>query len=221
MCRMIAFSSSEDVEIKPFVDHLIWMASSGKRAPHPHGWGYFVSNSSGFLSVVKSERPVFVDMPKSDLKASVGIFHARKASKGTRINPDNAHPYVIFDGRLHVLAHNGGIEDIEDGEAPTTGVDSELILRRVIELGVEEGFRSLCTRKASSLTFFYYTPKRLHALRHCTRLCDYYTLFYKEEGGVVVISSEPVSEGWKELDRNELLVVEGGKILEKRVIDCT
>ncbi len=223
MCRMIAFSASEDIPIQPFLDHLLWMASSGKRAPHPHGWGYFVLNASGFASVVKSQRPIFVDVPKSQLKASVGLFHARKASKGTAINLDNAHPYVIFNGSLHVLAHNGGIEDVseQESEGLSTGVDSEMILRNIVEFGVEEGYRRLCRRRTSSLTFFYYFHPRLYALRHCTRLCDYYTLFYKVKNGTVLVSSEPISEGWEELGVGELLVLERGSILDRRVIECT
>ena len=219
MCRMIAFSSREDIDVQPYLDHLIWMASKGKRAPHPHGWGYFLMDSSGFVSIVRSRNPIYDDQPRTDLKARIGLLHARKASKGTIIDADRTHPYVLYDGKIHVLIHNGGIEDGYD--SPSTGVDTEYILRTIVKRGVKDAYCELSKLRASSLTFIYFDGDSMYVLKHRTKLPDYYTLFYKTDNGVFVISSEPIEDGWKEMENGELLVVKDGGIIEGSVIGCT
>ncbi len=216
---MIAFSSKSDVPVQKYLDHLVWMASSGKRAPHPHGWGYFLMDSTGFVSIVKSPRPIFVDSPKTNLKAKIGLFHARKASKGTIIDADSTHPYIIYNGKIHVLIHNGGIAD--GFESPTTGVDTEYILRTIVERSVKDAYCQLSKLKASSITFVYFDGEKMYVLKHRTKLPEYYTLFYKVEGGVFVVASEPMDDDWKEMENGELIVVKDGSILERSVIGCT
>ncbi len=215
MCRMAAFSSERTVDIKPYFDHLQRMAKEGKKSPHPHGWGMFCVGG-GKVIYHRSEKAAFEDEPPI-FRANLCIMHARKASPGTKVWPYAVHPFLFMkDGKIFALAHNGSLDLAEEEkERLIFGVDTEILLERMAE-GWFEGLVKLAGR-ASSLTTLVSDGEKLWAFRCCTKSCDYYTLFLREEEGIVVISSE--GEG-RELRNGELLGIENGRIVSSRVLAC-
>ncbi len=217
MCRMIAFSSKRDVRVSRFVGDLKWMAKSGKKSPHPNGWGFFCKDSLGNVFYSRSTRPIFED-EFPDFLASSCIIHARKASPGTSKGLFSVHPFLfVRKDSILALAHNGSVKVSESEKRfLRIGVDTELIINLLIKgdlKDIPERFRG----RATSATLLLSDGKRITAMRCCWKECDYYTLFLKEESGLVMVSSE--GEG-RELENGEVITMEDGRIVDVKLVDC-
>jgi hypothetical protein len=72
MCRMIAFSSKEEIEALPYFERLRWMAKCGKRSPHPDGWGFFCVSQEQILyhGIIKTKFLSFLILIPSIVETS-------------------------------------------------------------------------------------------------------------------------------------------------------
>lgn len=214
MCRMIAFSSERDVEVSHFIYKLRKMAREGKKSPHPDGWGFFCRDSLGNVFYNRSTRPIFEDEVPNFL-ASNCIIHARKASPGTTKGILSVHPFLFLKGeKIFALAHNGSVK-VDEKESMRIGVDTELIIKQLLQGDLEDIPKKF--HDATSTTLFLSDGNVISAMRCCWEQCDYYTLFLREEEGVIVISSE--GKG-KELRNGEIVVLRSGKIVDVKLVDC-
>ena len=208
MCRMIAFSSENEIGVKPFFERLKEMAKEGKKSPHLDGWGIFCVSGNQVV-YLRSEKPIF-ESEIPDLKAKLCILHARKASPGTRKSVISTHPFLFLrNGKIHAFAHNGSLEvSKEELERTVTGVDTELMMEFLSSGDMKDLMRKF---SGPSLTFLMSDGKSLWTFRYCRRECDYYTLFLEEKEGLIVVSSEG---NGRELESGELVMMEDGRILE-------
>ncbi len=206
MCRMIAFSSEDEIDVKPFFERLKKMAREGKRSPHPDGWGIFCVSGNQVV-YLRNEKPIF-ESEIPGLKAKLCILHARKASPGTRKSVISTHPFLFLrNGKIHAFAHNGSLEvSKEELERTVTGVDTELMMEFLSSGDIEDLIEKF---SGPSLTFLMSDGESLWAFRYCRKECDYYTLFLEEKEGLIVVSSEG---NGRELDNGEIVVVAGGEI---------
>lgn len=122
---MIGAVSGNPFILKPYFDHLKWMAQRGElpedkeleendsgivrpwEHDHRDGWGiaYLLEDGMGHR---RSHQPVYEDSEFTSLAsfvASAFILHARNSS-GTPVDENNSHP---FKGNGFFLAHNGSI----------------------------------------------------------------------------------------------------------------
>ena len=217
MCRIAAFSSSHDIPIKPFLEKLSLMAKSGKKSPHPDGWGYFALNERGIVSVVRSDEAIFEREIRSTFKASILVAHARKASKGTPKTADQSHPLILLKDDLIVLAHNGLLKDAKKS---FLGLDTEDIILEIGEKGVDRAIENLLKRRFSAINLVFFKKGLLYALRCARKNLDYYTLFLKSSEDSVIIYSERMEEGMEELENGEMIVARKGKVVERRRWEC-
>ncbi len=217
MCRMLAFSSKVDVKVTPFFVQLKEMARSGKKSPHPDGWGFFCRDSLGNIFYNRSIIPIFEDKFPV-MNSMLCLMHARKASPGTSKGIFSVHPFLfIKDGKVHAIAHNGSVRlSQDDREGLKTGVDTEMIIRLISNHGLD-AVPGRFSAGSSSATLLLTDGEYLTVFRCCWKSCDYYTLFLREEEGLVVISSE--GEG-REMENGELAVVRGGKVIYRKIMDC-
>ena len=217
MCRMVAFSSEKDVRVSRFIDYLKRMAENGKKSPHPDGWGFFCKDTLGNVFYNRSTRPIFED-EFPDFLASSCIIHARKASPGTSKGLLSVHPFLFLKGdSVLALAHNGSV-NVNEGEKKVLriGVDTELIIN-FLSKGDLDDLPKEFRGRATSTTLLISDGKRITAMRCCWKECDYYTLFLREENGLVMVSSE--GEG-RELRNGEAVTMEDGKIIDVKLVDC-
>ncbi len=214
MCRIVAFSCNEDVEIQPFLEYLIYLSEHGKNNPHHDGWGYFGLNSEGLLSVVRSKNPITEDKPKSNFKAKVFIGHVRKASPGTDTTYDQAHPLLhLKDARLTALVHNGLLRD---AKKIFLNLDTEDILLEISKNGIYDGIERLLKRDFKSLNMVLYKEGFVYALRLAKEKLDYYTLYYKETKNMIFLCSEEIEDEMIPLKNGTMLKVKDGTIMERK-----
>ncbi|HVP22922.1 MAG TPA: class II glutamine amidotransferase [Conexivisphaerales archaeon] len=225
MCRMLAFVTSDGAPDGTFEDFRR-LSHTGKVTPnsppgHTSGWGVFSTDFVGSALHYRSARdawddPSFVkvvEVAEEPGPRSV-LAHLRKASIG-KPRPENSHPFVV-DGRAFM--HNGSIRGLRSAfrasRRPEGGTDSErfflLLLDEMGRRPVPEAIRSTVTSLErldySSLTFVLQDGRSLYAYRQCRKLEGYYTLYYAQNKGSVIFSSEPLgSLRWRAMGNGELV----------------
>ncbi len=213
MCRMLAFSSDCDLNIRNYLNKLKKMAKDGMNAPHKDGFGYFALNSSGIFSFVKSKDSVIDKSITTDFKAKLLIAHARKASPKTKKRDDQAHPFSFYkDGTLTILAHNGSLKEYSSN---VLGVDTEAILKVIAKEGFEKGILSLSKMSYRALNLLVFQDDFLYALRLTRVNFDYYTLYVMERDGLIVLSSEKIYKNMHPLENGGALKIKNGEVIKR------
>ena len=122
-CRLAAYNSHSEAFTSDIFSALTYSAKNDPYAKpldfssHGDGWGYSIlTYNQGFTSIhfYKTLTPVWRDRHKPPLtvKRSIGVLHARKASRGMPISAAETHPYTVElqDGTLLFIAQNGGVK---------------------------------------------------------------------------------------------------------------
>ncbi|MBI5576719.1 MAG: class II glutamine amidotransferase [Deltaproteobacteria bacterium] len=231
MCRMIAFASSDPVDVSPFLGKLSDLARCGnlvegwEKRPggnHPNGWGIAFRNSGG-IDVRRSGNSAWGDPAFEEVRARSDRFigHVRYASNTATVNAANSHPFFA-DGVA--LAHNGTFYGTLGDEADRRNVSDTLIfLERLCALWKDRTFPKLketiekmlndpaLVGDYSAANLFIATGGSLFALRRYRRNEDYYTLYVRTSPGSVVAASQPLDDGqdWRLLGNGELVDMGG------------
>jgi len=211
MCRMVAFSSSNDVAVKSYLNKLKKMAKEGMHAPHKDGFGYFALNSSGIFSFVKSKDSIIDKNITTNFKAKLLIAHARKASSKTKKGDDQAHPLSFYkNGKFTILAHNGSLKEYS---SIVLGMDTEEVLKVIAEEGFEKGVLSLSEKDYRALNLLVFQNDFLYVLRLANAKLDYYTMYIMEKEKLIVLSSERIYKNMRLLGNGEALKIKDGKVV--------
>ena len=239
MCRMLGMVSERP---QPVADLLLDAPHSLLRqsrmscqpnsgcGPHADGWG-LAWRTDGSVRLAKSgksagndpEFPRQAREPVTDLL----LAHVRQASHGAT-NPENAHPFQTPDRRL-TLAHNGTIHCGEGFHLAEGRTDSAVFLDWLSARWRGQGGELVQLLRQAAGSFGYSAlnllltdGERLYALRCFSptqKHAAYYTLFFRESAGRLVVASEPPDEvgGWVPLDNGELLVAAPGSLERIRI----
>ena len=146
MCRMFAYvgGSNEDIAelyeaLKEASKNDVIRVRYGKSREHRDGWGYVIHAANGVFHY-RTGKAIFDDdhrLPRVEGKVHA-IFHTRLATDKNKIGNIFSHPYVAAaDDRMIWLAHNGKLND--DVNSDPSMVDSEYILKSVLDKGTKEG----------------------------------------------------------------------------------
>jgi len=213
MCRFVAVISREDIPLQQYFSFLFTQAKSGKRAPHPDGFGFWIKSSRGDY-VYKSTLPIWendVAVPEG----KIGFFHARKrGEKGARVDIRNVHPFV----RDGVFMHNG-ILNIPRHPRAIGNTDTESFFLTLLDYGVQEGIEKVMQNyEFKSLNFVMYYKEKIYVFRAAKKLQDYFTIFLKREKDRIIISTEKDNGSWEEVGNGELWIINPELQIEKSCV---
>jgi glutamine amidotransferase len=229
MCRILGiknFSYNKHIEL---VENFYKLAHIGKVPPgnkpgHTDGWGIgYYRNSKPVIyksggSVIKEKSTFFAHI-KNIVSTNILIIHFRKSAWSNTNNTNNSHP---FNYNNILFAHNGTIIDYKKlykyiNNPYFNGLDTETFLQfilRNISSGLESAFKKsvsfiIKNNKYTSLTCIFSDGEKLYAFREYTKNSNYYTLYYTENNGSVIISSEPISNKlqWLLLKKSKLFAI--------------
>ena len=232
MCRMIAFASTEPLDVGPYLGKLAEFARCGnlvdgwEKRPggnHPNGWG-IACRQGDEIRVVRSGEPACADPNFAEIRARTDRFigHVRYASNTGTVNAANSHPFLAMGA---ALAHNGTFYGTIGEEADRRKVSDTLVfLERLCERWQERTFPALKSAieeivgdpglvgDYSAANLLIASGESLFALRRYRRNADYYTLYLKNSHGTVVAASQPLEDapGWRLLENGELVEMSPG-----------
>lgn len=149
MCELFGMSSrlpaTVNLSMEEFARH------GGLTGPHTDGWGIAFFEGAAIRLLKEPEpaanSPWIAFVREQGIKSSLVISHIRRATRGPRALK-NTQPYCReMGGRMHVFAHNGfldGVDDLELGTfRPVGDTDTELafchLLARLQPLWVDSG----------------------------------------------------------------------------------
>ncbi|WP_448378976.1 class II glutamine amidotransferase [Fervidobacterium sp.] len=221
MCRMSAFSSSNDICVDEVFNKVSVMAEHGRGAPHDDGYGLIVLSEFEKIEY-KSTKPIYEDnnfkMLCEKLRGEIGIIHARKASPGIPVGLHQLHPFYI-EGRY--LAHNGTIMDANKANLFQSDTydfflsihdfkDFEGLLNNVRKYVEAHDFSGLNFLLLDEL------DKSLYVGCIYTGDSKYFTLYYKaDKAGFFVYSQEDVDDSLAPMENGQIFKVRNGEIVEE------
>jgi predicted glutamine amidotransferase len=227
MCRMLAFASDERRDVSPYLSHLSRLAAHGhlvdrwERHPggnHPDGWG-IAYRWKGEIRLLRSGDPASADPSLAGIGESTDCFlgHVRYADNTETVNVSNSHPFLL---RGIALAHNGTIEGRIGKEAESRMVSDTLVfLDHLADCWKDRTHAGLCEALSrllgdaelvgeySAANMLILSGDALFALRKYREEEDYYTLFLRDEAGMILVASEPLDDSprWRPLANGELV----------------
>lgn len=224
MCRLLGVVAREPVAIRSYLldapHGLQGMSLCGVHAPHRDGVGWAYRDLAGRMRLYRWGATALArtqSLP-GNLSAPTTLLlaHARKASPEYRGMQGalQAQP-LVQDGLF--LAHNGTIRDVALLGAGA-GTDSQRLLGWLNRTWnprtpdrVPAALRDLAglLRDYTAVNFLLSEGASLYALCLYTREPDYYTLRWRDDGGAIVVASEPIDDrpGWRSLGNGELLTI--------------
>ncbi len=198
MCRFIAVISRREFAVEEYVDILERMARYGKKSPHRDGWGVWIKNSRGeFLH--KETIPIWERKIKVFPPAKILFAHARKKGSGASVGLTNTHPFVRDDA---VFMHNGVV--VVEHPDVLGDTDSEKLFMHLIHGDVIKTLRQLSESEFSSMNSVLYRSGEIYVIRFARKNPDYYTIFIKNNGDKIIVSTEDLGDG-EEL-KNEYVI---------------
>jgi len=221
MCRMAAFSSSNDICIVEVFDKVSVMAERGRGAPHDDGYGLIIQSQFEKFEH-KSTKAIYEDADFrklcEKLQGEIGIIHARKASPGIPVGLQQLHPFYI-EGRY--LAHNGTISDANKTNLFQSDTydfflsihdfkDFEDLLNNVKKYVEAHNFSGINFLLLDELDNSLYVG--------CIYNGDskYFTLYYKvDKTGFFVYSQEDVDDSLVPMKNGQIFKVRNGEIIEE------
>lgn len=232
MCRMMAVIPKGRSKLdSAFVRSFRNLAFLGKVPPsskpgHGDGWGivtwlngvptYLGREPTDAFSDTAYERAC--DNIDSLHPSTPVIVHLRKASVGLKIK-ENTHPFII---REWAFAHNGTIRKLNLKSKTDSQWFFEFLMRKYVngrymtQIIAEALSAVKGVYPYTSLTFILSNGKELYAYRDCTKLENYYEMFFTETKDALVICQEKIFESdWKEMQVGELLHVKEDSSYEK------
>lgn len=207
MCRMFGFTGRGDAVT--LVEEFGQLSVKGKSIDgrgHPDGWG--IGYYKGGVNLVKKaacaqDSSEYVKAAHLVEGASVVLAHLRKASPGTPITDELAHPFL--HGHF-LFCHNGSMHQ-KDG-SPFETLDTILFFEKVCETSLKEAVRYFSGFVYTSLTCLLTDGETMWGYRGYTEREDYYTLYCMRTNDYVVFCSEPFTPGkWTLLQNGELVTV--------------
>jgi predicted glutamine amidotransferase len=208
MCRMLAFTGYESMG--DLLQRFQKLAVDGKSTDgrgHRDGWGIGWFNPGCYL-IKKGECAVtsrtYADTVTRVNRESpqVVLAHLRKASPGTPVTDEEAHP---FQKDNLLFCHNGSIYQV-GGKPLGEELDSILFFKKIQETSLKEAISYFRALKYTSLTCILTDSNTIWAYRDCTEKEDYYTLYYLKTKEYVLFCSEPIIPGaWTLLGNGELV----------------
>ena len=218
MCRMIAFSNKNDISTLHIFDRLKESAKYGSHSPHSDGWGVYLKDNDGRIFCYKNTIPAYEDNFE-DFKSSIGIFHARKASKNLKKGILQLHP--IFQDDI-IFSHNGTVKITEINNP--FSLDSYELLKNIKNFdsfyNLAKNVKNFYDRYTfTAINFFMIRNRTLYALQLYNEDPDYYTLWFDSNyNGGFLIASEAFnsnSHNFRPLKNGDLLKIEYGNLIEK------
>lgn len=176
---------------------------------HRDGWGigYYCDGVHLFKKAecaLTSEKYVETVRKVKDVAPRVLMAHLRKASPGTRVTDEEAHP---FGEGSFLFCHNGSITQ-RDGQPLGKELDSILFFKKTRETSLRKGIEYFLNFKYTSLTCLFTDGHTVWGYRGFTEREDYYTLYYLKTKDFVLFCSEPLLPGeWVLLRNHELIAV--------------
>lgn len=162
MCELFALSSNEPVALTISLQALA--RHGGLDGPHKDGWGlaYYEKTDVRLIkdasAASESDWVRFIENHR--LPSTLILSHIRKATQGERTN-SNTQPFIReLGGRMHVFAHNGNLNGLENAFGnfpsryrPVGETDSEqafcALLDRMTDLWAgSDKLPELCKRRA-------------------------------------------------------------------------
>jgi predicted glutamine amidotransferase len=187
---------------------------------HDDGWGLVYREGRG-LKRYRSTAPCWAD-PELErfLDKELVLLHARRASPGSSVTLENAHPfYYHCCGQEWFFCHNGTVrEPLPRFEGLEGTTDSERLFRMLLASYDErEDLESLQQvldnlQDYSALNVFLLGGRYLYLFNLHREHPRYYTLhLYRDDRGLL-ISSEPLPgfSGWEALENGTILRMELG-----------
>jgi len=217
MCRMIGFVSETPIPAAPFLKALAVQAREGRECPHGDGWGMALRVNGHWLWV-RQASPIWEGPLDAlgELRADLGILHARQASPNTPINLNKVHPFVMPDPRhpdeknfVLIFCHNGTVRIPEriPVAVPADAIDSERYFALVVKSLKETNHLQSAVKSASetiinagaqpsSLNCLLSDGESLIAYRGAVlpENLEYHTLYVQRSSGCTVLSTEPLPE---------------------------
>ena len=208
MCRMLAFTGYEHME--DLLQQFQKLAVDGKSTDgkgHRDGWGIGWVNPGCYL--VKKAECAVSSRTYADTVTRVNcespqviLAHLRKASPGTPVTDEEAHP---FQKDNFLFCHNGSIYQV-DGKPLGDQLDSILFFKKIQKTSLKEAISYFRALKYTSLTCILTDGHTIWAYRDYTEKEDYYTLYYLKTRGYILFCSEPIIPGaWTLLKNGELV----------------
>lgn len=227
MCRMLAFASDEPRDMEPYLGHLARLSARGnlvdrwEKRPggnHPDGWGV-AFRRGGEILLDRSGKPAAEDPSLLRIRGSADRFlgHARYASDTETVDAENSHPFLV---RGIALAHNGTFrgrigEDAQKRKVSDSLVFLEMLADRWTDRtlsGLGEAMTGLLqdeelVGRYSAANMLIAAGEAVFALRNYRKDADYYTLYLREDPGLAVAASEPLTPSgrWRLLENGELV----------------
>jgi len=231
MCRMLGIVPGEagvvDLNVLKAFRNL---AMSGcvlpkSRSGHTDGWGMVVWNNSlpEYIArepnnaAIDPQYDVALDRMKNKPISSPLLAHLRKASSGSKRTRENTHPFLF---KKWAFAHNGTIRRMNLRDR----TDSQWFFHSVMERldlsngdvvqAIAEQVKSVReVYDYSSLTFLLSDGKSLYAYRDCSSNEDYYTLYYTQVDGAIIVCQERILDSrWEVVGNGQLLKVDAEKL---------
>jgi predicted glutamine amidotransferase len=232
MCRMVAFSSAELLDVGPYLASLARFCASGnlvagwERRPggnHPNGWGV-AWRAGDEMRMVKSGSPAASDPLLSGMRAVTDRFigHVRYASNPETVCAANSHPFQALGV---TLAHNGTFYGKIGAEGDARKVSDSVVFLELLEkrwvertlAGLSDSLRGILSDRElvgeySAANLLIGAGDALFAFRRYQRNGEYYTLYLKSADGITIAASQPLDAdpGWRLLADGELVELTPG-----------
>ena len=235
---MIDFVSRDRIPLRRYFiaapRSLLHLSLHGKKAPHRHGFGYLWKGREGAIALRRYGREDMERVPHGlpdplTAASTLAIGHVRKASPTYRAHTGatDAHPFAEWGV---FLAHNGTIHDADVLDRGP-GIDSQKLTRWLAHAwwprtpeGLAVALETLLhtVRDFTAIDLLITEGTNLYAFCCYSRNPDYYTLWFRDAGDAVIVSSEPVDDdpGWREMGNPELLWVTPDLRVHRRPIEA-
>jgi predicted glutamine amidotransferase len=190
----------------------------GAAPGHNDGWGVvaWVSGKPRYLGrepTSASKDSQFEEACKKGESLNVNshlIAHLRKASVAAKVR-ENTHPFVLDEW---AFAHNGTIRRLNLRYTTDSQWFFESIIKEVKKNGgdvvaaVSKNVRIIHEiYPYSSLTFLMSNGSEFYAFRDAAKNLDYYTMYFVNFAGALVLSQEKFFDAqWQSLDNGSLLI---------------
>ncbi|MFX0152064.1 MAG: class II glutamine amidotransferase [Candidatus Hodarchaeota archaeon] len=235
MCRLLAkygfFESWQEI-----VMEFQKLAKFGKNAPHQDGWGMARSNEGNYaMSLIDKQlgsaydsKHYYETIYSLKRQPQIVLCHLRKASPSVPITLANAQPFVT---EKWGFMHNGTIYEAESLSRSKSYIqtsdnsDTEYFFHYLLtkisngnpnesKLGTIADSILSMENDFTSINCMLSNGEELYVVRWCRRLYNYYTLFFYEENGSIIISSEPLllerlMSQWEEIPNQSVLKISG------------
>ncbi len=211
MCRLLLVKSEEEFNIADQLARFAQIAKNSKEF-QGHGWGC-AYRENGAWRHYKNIAPIWQDDLGRFGSTNLLLAHARSAFKDEGIVVENNMPF--YDDR-HVFIFNGELRGVKIAEQGRIGAEKIFnFIKRFDHGDMLEALRRGTdlirkrTKYIRAMNIIMADEQRAYVASIFNEDPDYFTLYYSQERGLLIVASEPLpgDERWGKIANETVQVL--------------